>query len=167
MQQLFGDCFDFPWEWGSPSWVQVLRGHCHWKMTCKPVLSSHVWLSAHRRLGKLSSLEEEKASPESVFSVLSILHQVFGFSDVRPPGLLRGPQFPSQGHVSPCTLWASQKTFLGHIFTAHEEAGFGRVSEGAGCHSVVSGSKSPCTSNVFPVRNCRPPPCSWIPKRGC
>ena len=45
MEQTFGVCFDVPWECGSPPWEQGLRSHCHWKMTSKQALSSHVWLS--------------------------------------------------------------------------------------------------------------------------
>ena len=28
IEQLFGGCFDFPWEGRIPPWVQGLRGHC-------------------------------------------------------------------------------------------------------------------------------------------
>ena len=103
MEQTFGVCFDIPWGCGSPPWEQGLRGHCHWKMTSKQALSSRVWLSVCRRLTKLSSLEEGKASTEILFSGL-YLQQVFRFSDVRPPDLDWGSQFQSQGHMSPCTF---------------------------------------------------------------
>ena len=102
----FGSCFDLPVS------VGALPGHRasgviateSWP-PCKCIPA--VWHSARRRVGKLSSLEEGKASTESVFSGL-YLQQVFCFSDVRPAGLLRGPQFQSQGRVSPCAFRALQ-----------------------------------------------------------
>ena len=106
-EQMFGVCFDIPWECGSPPWEQGLRGHCHWKMTSKQALSSCAWLSVCRSLAKLSSLEEGKASTEILFSGL-YLQQVFRFSDVRPPVLDWGSQFHSQGCMSPCTFWDLQ-----------------------------------------------------------
>ena len=49
-------------------------------------------------------------------------------------------------------------TILGQSGPAHEEAGCGSVSEGAGCHTVVTRSRAPCTSNGPQARSGGPPP---------
>ena len=96
-----------------------------------PVSVGHLWMG--RASGELST---EKRPPSKCFQALcgsqhaggwksylpwrkerhpqwvciqaSILHQLYRFSDVRPPGLLRGPILQSQTHVSPCTYQALQ-----------------------------------------------------------
>ena len=49
------------------------------------------------------------------------------FYSGRPPNLLRGPKFQSQGRVSPLTFASLAKTFLASSVTAHEGAGCGSV----------------------------------------
>ena len=62
----FGGHLDLPVSVGAqPRWG--LRGNCYWIMTLKQVHSSPVWLSAHKRLGKLSILEEGKAGERMCF----------------------------------------------------------------------------------------------------
>ena len=67
---MFGFWFAFPCEYGDLLYGLRLRGNGERKMTSKQVLSSSVFLSAHSMLGKLSSIEDVKASTESVFSGL-------------------------------------------------------------------------------------------------
>ena len=113
-------------------------------------------------MGKLSSLEEGKASTESVFSGL-YLQQVFCFSDVRPAGLLRGPQFQRQGCVS-LHIPSLVNIFLGQSGAAYEEEGCGSVSEASGCHAGVTWSRAPCTSNGPQARHYGLAPCWRYPK---
>lgn len=57
-------------------------------------------------------------------------------------------------------------TFLGQSGRAHEESGFGNVSEEAGCHTGVTGVRASCTSNGPQLNVVGLLLTSEIPKRG-
>ena len=100
MEQPFGGCFDFPWGYGSPPWAQDLRA-----IATEKWLPSKCWQamcnSPHAGGWKSYLPQRKERHPQRVCFQASAWQQVFEFSDVRPPGLLRGPQFQSQGLVSP------------------------------------------------------------------
>ena len=70
IEQLFGGCFDFPGRVGS---LPVCRASGAIAAEKCPLSQTFPALydSARRRLEKLSSLEERKAAPESVFTPVS------------------------------------------------------------------------------------------------
>ena len=103
--------FEFSCECGNPPDGHGVMGPCHWKMASKQALSSSVWLSAHRRLVKLSSFKKER-HPERLWFQASILQELFDLKDVKLPGLLQRPKFQSQVHVTSCTFRDLQTHFL-------------------------------------------------------
>ena len=79
-----------------------------------------------RETGKAIYLGGRKGRRENVFSGPSSQLR-FGSSEVRPPSLLPGPQFPGQGRVPP-TPSGLANTFPGQRSTARGEGGFRSVS---------------------------------------
>ena len=61
---------------------------------------------------------------------------------------------------------APRASILGQSSPAHEEAGCRSVSEGAGCHTVVTWSRAPCTSNGPQERSGGLPSCFRNSKAG-
>ena len=94
----FGCHFDFPVSVGA-------RPRCR----ASSVFQPSVTLST-QETGKAIYLGGRKDRQQNVFSGLS-LQQGFGSSEAGPSSLLRGPQFPSKGHVSLCTFPALQTHF--------------------------------------------------------
>ena len=109
-----------------------------------------MWLSAHRRLGKLSSLKPGKAAPESVSRPLSCSKCFTS----QTPDLQARSKGLNYGVRAVC---------LPVLF---EEAGCGSMSERARFHTVVTWSRSPCTPNGLQVRCFVLPPCFRNPKAG-
>ena len=92
--------------------------------------------SAQRRLEKLSSLEERKAAPESVFSHLYLAASVWRLrrQTSRPAPTA---SVPESGPCVSLHFLSLGNTFLGQNSPAHGEGGCGSVSEGVGCHAGV------------------------------
>ena len=65
---------------------------------------------------------------------------------------------PESGPCVSLHIPSLANTFLGQRGAAHEEESCGSVSEGAGCHAGVTGSRAPCTSNGPQARSYEPVP---------
>ena len=119
-------------------------------MTLKQVHSSPVWLSAHKRLGKLSILVEGKAGERMCFQGSP---RSWGLApQVRPPSLLPGPQFPGQGRVPPTPSEPCKHEPCKHISRWAQHCPWGRrlpecISTTAGRHAGVTQPRAPGTSH--------------------
>ena len=122
-------------------------------MTFKQMHSSCV--TAHRRLGKLSSLEEGKASIESVLSGLYLAASVLLLRRQTCRPALRA----SIAESGPCVCLHSASvanTFFGQHSPAHGEGDCRNASEGAGCHAGFTWPRVPVTSHGPLARSGRP-----------
>ena len=110
-------------------------------------------------------MEEGKAATESVFSGLYLAASI---SLLRHQTSRPTPRasIPELGPCVSLNFPSLANTILGQSGPAHEEAGCGSVSEGAGCHTVVTWSRAPCTSNGPQARSGGPPPGFRNPKAG-
>ena len=134
-EQLFGGCFDFPGRVGS---LPVCRasGAIAAEKCPRSQTFPALYDSARRRLEKLSSLEEGKAAPESVFSHLYLAASVWRLrrQTSRPAPTA---SVPESGPCVSLHFLSLGNTFLGQNSPAHGEGGCGSVSEGVGCHAGV------------------------------
>ena len=110
--------------------------------------------------GKAIFLQGKEGSPRE-FSGLYLAESIW---------LLRcqisRPILPESGPCVSLHLLSLANTFLGQSGIAHEEAGCGSVSEGAGCHTMFAWSRTQCTSKGPLVKSGRLPPCFGNPKAG-
>lgn len=100
MEQMFGSWIALPCECGGHPYCHNITRNCYWKMTCKQTVSSNVWLSVLRILGKYCFFEEGRVSTESVFSGLYLWRTLLILTR-EPSSLPREPNFQSQGSVFP------------------------------------------------------------------
>ena len=89
--------------------------------------------SARRRLEKLSSLEERKAAPESVFTPVSCSKCLRLRRQTSRPAPMAS--VPESGPCVSLHFLSLENTFLGQNSPAHGEGGCGSVSEGPRSHA--------------------------------